>query len=156
MQYDDFKVPSMEDYENMAKAYSLSLKNQGFVFVKLEKECENFLIDEIFDILFKIDTSIDAMSRVCDTQKIKSATTKHIKILRDMFNYDRQVKFEISNDESLIFLNLISLENTLTMKLFTLSTKSSNFEKLLDIIFDRLKIYAESFSLCDFKLTSIQ
>ena len=47
--YNDEILP--ENFEEIAKAYSNSLKKKGFVFVKLEEEEFNLLLDEI-NILF--------------------------------------------------------------------------------------------------------
>ena len=49
--YDDELLP--ENFEQIAKAYSKTLKNKGFVFVRLEEEEFNLLLCEVFVLIAK-------------------------------------------------------------------------------------------------------
>ena len=51
-EYNDEMMP--EDFETIAKAYSKSLKNKGFVFIRLEEEEFRLLIGEVLVIIAKI------------------------------------------------------------------------------------------------------
>ena len=145
MEYNDEKL--CDNFEAMARAYSKSLKNKGFVFIKLEDEEFSMLIDEIVILFNKIDACLDKLSERVDCRLLKEATEKNIVSFKQKFNNrhcDRRYRCLTSPSES--FLSLISLENTLTLKLMILSVKSGELEFCHEIITSRTRIYADSFS----------
>ena len=131
----------------MARAYSKSLKNKGFVFIKLEDEEFSMLLDEIVILFNKINACLERLSECVDCHPLKEVTEKNIVSFKQKFNYkhcDRKYRCLTSPSES--FLSLISLENTLTLKLMILSVKSGELEFCHEIITSRTRIYADSFS----------
>ena len=82
--YDDEMLP--DDFEQIAKAYSKSLKDRGFVFVRLHEEEFNLLLDEIFVILAKMKASLIKMEKVLDSKKLQEILEKSEKNLSKTFN----------------------------------------------------------------------
>ena len=150
MEYNDEKL--CDNFEAMARAYSKSLKNKGFVFIKLEDEEFSMLLDEIVILFNKIEACLERIGECVDCELLKEVTQKNIVSFKQKFNYkhyDRKYRYLSSPSES--FLSLISLENTLTLKLMILSVKSGELEFCHEIITMRTHIYANSFSQEGFK-----
>lgn len=142
-EYNDEKLP--EDFEQIAKAYSRSLKNKGFVFVKLEEEEFTLLIDEIAVIFEKIFASLKTLSKVCDCQIIGRQTELQFGKFCEKFGYKKRHSFRCIENVDNCFLALVSLENLLNLKLMLLSMKSGELEFCHEIIVTRSRIYADSF-----------
>lgn len=142
--YNDEKLP--DNFEVMAKAYSQSLKNKGFVFIKLEEEEYALLLDEIAVLFEKILASLKILNEKADCTIIWEATKQQQADFIDKFSYNRKHKFKCIESADNCFLSLVSLENMLTLKLMVLSVKSGELEFCNNIIISRTKIYADSFS----------
>lgn len=144
MEYNDEKL--CENYEAMARAYSKSLKNKGFVFIKLEDEEFSLLLDEIIVLFGKILACLERLSECIDCRALTDLTKQNLSAFNEKFKrcFSRRYKCLTSPSES--FLSLISLENTLTLKLMILSVKSGELEFCHEIITTRTHIYANSFS----------
>lgn len=148
--YEDEKL--LDNYEDMARAYSKSLKNKGFVFIKLEDEEFSMLVDEINIIFAKILATFEKLSSFMDCKVAKDLTEKQISAFNDKFHHRTSVCFNFVQSATSAFLTLISLENTLTLKLMILSVKSGELEFCHEIITARAHVYANSFSLEGFVL----
>ena len=68
--YNDFLLP--ENFEVAAKEYSKKLKNKGFVFVKLQEEEFDFLINEILVLFEKMKACLKRLNLRFDSQKLHS------------------------------------------------------------------------------------
>lgn len=147
MQYDDEKMPSLENIENMAKQYSLSLKEKGFVFVCLDEEGKKILIDEVFDILFKLRASYRALGNFLDSQKILEITENNILSLRNLFEVETNRGFFVTSNQTKCFLNCISMESSLLIKLLLLSQKCEFGETLLSIIIERARFISKNLAI---------
>ena len=148
--YDDEKIT--DNFEQMARAYSKSLKNKGFVFIKLEEEEYSLLLDEIAILFCKINASLDRLKSYIDCTTLRELTACNQKQFRDKFNYQRDFYFKNIENPSNCFLSLISLENMLTLKLMILAVKSGELEFCHGIITSRTHVYANSFSIEGFIL----
>lgn len=147
--YDDELLP--ENFEQMAKAYSKSLKNKGFVFIRLEEEEYNLLVGEIFVLLAKMLACLDHLQNEINSDKLRCALEDAQAALCKKFN-KKPYKFRCMEDKNTTFLSLISLENMLIIKLMLLAIKSGELELCNHIITSVTGIFAESFSIEGFIL----
>ncbi len=139
MEYNDEAMPSLNNIEEMARAYSFSLKQKGFVFVSLEEEGKKFLIAEVFEILFKLRASYRYLKNFLGSSAMLSLTEEHIDVLRSMFDFEDNCGYFISCNQTKCFLNTVSLENQLNIKLLLLSQKCEFGEDLIIMLLDRSK-----------------
>ena len=142
--YDDEKL--LENYEMMARAYSKSLKNKGFVFVRLEEEEFSLLVDEIMVIFCKILASLERLKNSMYCDELKDLTKMNISSFKEKFHTSCCHNFKSVQSPSDCFLTLVALENMLTLKLMILSVKSGELEFCHEIITKRTHVFANSFS----------
>ena len=147
MEYDDEKLPSLEVMPELAKAYSNSLKEQGFVFIKLSNEEYSFLIDEVFDTLFKLRSSYKFLNNFMESKKLYNLNEEQIDILRDLFSYKTNRAFQVKTNRTKCFINTFSLEFKLVLKLNELAYKSEKIEEISKILNKRLQILAENYEI---------
>ena len=147
MEYDDEAMPNISQFEEMAKAYNLSLKSKGFVFINLEEEGRNILLDEIFDILFKLRSSYRGMGTFMSSNTMLKLTEKHLEKLREFFDMEKNRGYFVITNKTKCFLNSIALENALSLKLLLLSQKSQYGEEILSMIFEREKYISQNLSI---------
>ena len=150
--YDDELMP--KDFEQIAKAYSKSLKNKGFVFIRLEEEEFHLLLGEIFVLLEKMLACLKKLKNKIDSKILKCKIIEAEDALSDKFHKKKTHKFLCVEDENFSFLSLVSIENTLIIKLMLLSVKSGELELCNNIITNIAGIFAESFSCEGFVLDS--
>lgn len=143
--YEDDKLA--DNFENIARAYSKSMKNKGFVFIKLEEEEFSLLLEEICLLFSKIKACLERLKDFLDCRVLKDVTLQNEKDFEAKFNVKSKCNFQNVENPTNCFLSLISLENMLTLKLMILSVKSGELEFCQDIITKRTRIYASSFSL---------
>lgn len=155
MEYDDFVCPTPDEYEVLAKAYSDSLKEKGFIFVRLDNEGVNILIDEVFDLMFKLRASYRSIGNFMGCDKFYNLNEEQIDILRTKFNYKQNRGFKVNWNKTKCFLNAISLENRLLIKLFLLAQKSDEYEFLVGLIFQRMRLSADLFEIGDVMTVSL-
>ena len=148
--YNDEKLA--ENFETIARAYSKSMKNKGFIFIKLEEEEFSLLLDEICILFSKIMACLERLKGFLDCTLLKEATYQNEKDFKGKFNVKSKCRFKNVENPPNCFLSLISLENMLTLKLMILSVKSGELEFCQNIIAKRTSIYASSFSLEGFVL----
>ncbi len=148
--YNDELMP--ENFEQIAKAYSKSLKNKGFVFVRLEEEEFNLLLCEIFVIISKMHACIHRLNARFDGTMLDKKLHESKLALETKFGAKHTYKFVCMENENMTFLSLVSLENLLIIKLMLLSVKSGELELCNGIITSISGIFAESFSCEGFKV----
>ncbi len=148
--YDDQKL--VENFEEVARAYAKSLKNKGFVFIKLQQEDFSMLLDEISIIFGKLLASFEILSQKIDCNIILNETQKEYRHFRKLFDYQSVHKFSSDMNYSQTFLAVFALENLLNQKILLLAQKSGEITFCHKVIDSRAKIYAESFDTDDFRL----
>lgn len=148
--YNDELLP--ENFEQIAKAYSKTLKNKGFVFVRLEEEEFNLLLCEVFVLIDKMHACLKRLKSQLDSHFLNEKLTASRKMLEEKFGQKNPHKFVCVEDESMSFLSLVAIENTLILKLMLLSVKSGELELCNHIITAISGVFAESFSTEGFRL----
>ena len=139
MQYNDEALPTLSSIEEMARAYSFSLKQKGFVFINLEAEGKKLLVHEIFEILFKLRASYRALGSFMGANGLLSLTEEHIAKLRNIFDIEENKGYLITTNKTKCFLNTLSLETSLSIKLLLLSQKCDENEEIIAILIERAK-----------------
>lgn len=148
--YDDEMI--LEDFEQIAKAYSKTLKDKGFVFVRLEEEEFNLLIVEIFVLIAKMKACLIKLEKQLHSEKLMCRLENSEQLLRERFANKQPFSYECVEDENATFLSLVSIENMLIIKLMLLATKSGELELCNSITLSISSIFAESFSCEGFKI----
>ena len=141
-----------QDFEQIARAYSKHLKDKGFVFIKLEEEECNLLIGEIFVIIAKMEAALSRLEKKISSRLLQTKLTEAKNNLQQEFEFVSTKHFKCLENENQAFLSLISLENTLFLKLLILAVKSEKLETCTQIITSISSVFAESFSIEGFKL----
>lgn len=147
MVFDDNLSPTPEEFEKMAKAYSSTLKDKGFVFVNLLNEDYSLLLDEIFEILFKLRSSYRFLNGFLGSDKFLDLTENQIDQLRSLFNYTKNRGVRVKANSTKCLINTISLENILTLKLFELAKKTELLPQIVKMIKDRLTLSFENYKI---------
>ena len=143
--FNDFLLP--ENFEVMAKEYSQRLKDKGFVFVKLQEEEFEFLIDEILVLFEKMKACLNRLNLRFDSQKLFSKIENCQNLICGKYDKIKPHKLRCVADENSAFFALVSCQNSLTIKTLSLSTKSGDLEFWQKIIFSISQVFSESF-LC--------
>ncbi len=138
MKYYDDEIASCESFEKMARSYSASLKEQGFLFIKLENEEFRYLVDEVFELFFKLKSSYGFMKKFMNSEEMNNLTEEQIEDLRSIFNFQKNKAFKIKTNLTKCFLNTLSLECELLYKLNLLAHKSEKISELSSLASDRL------------------
>ncbi|MDE6583737.1 MAG: hypothetical protein K2K31_03730 [Clostridia bacterium] len=144
-EYNDEMMP--DNFETLAKAYSKSLKNKGFVFISLEEEEFRLLLGEILVIIAKMQACLKKLDKTMDSGLLKERLCEAQKLLCEKFDYKKPHKMKCVENENKAFLNLISLENLLILKTMLLSVKSGELELCNQIITAISSVFAESFTV---------
>lgn len=131
-EYNDDILP--ENYEKIAKAYASRLRDKGFVFVNLAQEEVSFLADEILVIIAKMQACLNALNQVCDSSSLSKKLENAEQQILGVYKNKKPHKFNCVENANSAFLSLISLQNSLIIKLLFLAIKSDIFEKCLCII----------------------
>lgn len=148
--YDDELMP--ENFEEIAKAYSQSLKKKGFVFVRLEEEEFRLLLNEILIVIEKMLACLHKLKKHLDSPILQERLVESESLLCEKFGDKKPHKFKCVVDENQSFFSLVSLENMLIIKLMLLSIKSGELELCNYIITNISSVFAESFSCEGFAL----
>jgi len=146
--YNDELLPN--DFEEIAKAYSKNLKKKGFVFIRLEEEEFSLLIDEVLVLLAKMKACLERLKKQLDSQKLMQRLCMFEERLLEKFENKKPHNFKCVEDENQTFLSLVSIENTLIIKLLSLSVKSGEIELCNEIIVGITSVFAESFEMQGF------
>ena len=142
-EYNDELLP--ENFEQIAKAYSKSLKDKGFIFIRLDEEEYKLLISEVFVLLAKMRACCIRLDNLIDSSLLKCQIDEALKLLYEKFGTPKIHLFKCVEDENLTFLSLVGIENLLIIKLMILSVKSGELETCNKIIASISSIFAESF-----------
>ncbi len=145
MSFDDNQFSSMEAFENMAKAYYSNLKEKGFVFIRLFDENLDFLIDEVFDIFFKLKSAYQSMKGFMGSGLFLEMTNEQIDELRKLFSYTKNRAFQVRTNNTKCLLECVSLESRLILKLNELAKKCDHFESLGQIVQKRILLSTNNF-----------
>ncbi len=147
MEYEDFAFLSPNEYEQLAKAYSNALKEKGFIFVRLDEEGVSNLVDETFDLMFKLRSTYRSLGTFMGSDKFYALNEEQIETMRKMFSYKQNRGFRLSPNKTKAFINAISLENRLVMKLFLLAQKSEEYERLVSLCFQRMRMSSDLYDV---------
>ena len=101
----------------------------------------------VFEILFKLRSSYRFLNGFLGSDDFLDLTEKQIEILRKIFNYDKNRSYRLVTNKTKCFLNNISLESKLLVKLSELAKKSDNFLELSSICEKRLLKLSENFNI---------
>lgn len=150
--YDDELLP--ESYDQIARAYSKSLEKKGFIFIRLDQEEFNLLLDEVFVLIAKMKACLEHLKYYIESKELKARLIDSEIALTEKFERRSHCKhkFKSIENKNMTFLTLISLENMLILKLMLLSIKSGEIELCNKIITNIASIFAQSFSLEGFKV----
>ncbi len=148
--YNDELLP--DNFEQIARAYSKTLKNKGFVFIRLEDEEFNLLLAEIFVLIGKMQACLKKLKRHINSAVLQHKLEDAKLALENKFGKKEPHTFEYVESENSAFLSLVAIENTLNIKLMLLSVKSGEIEICNQIITAISGVFAESFSCEGFKV----
>ena len=148
MEYNDEKLLSIDEYEVMAKAYSAHLKDKGFIFVQVDGREHDELVAETFELFSKLKSSLLFLGNFLGTGRMYSLTDRQIKLFQTMYPECSTVEtYKIRGDKTKCFLNMLSLENALLLKLITLSENSPFFKQLDTMVQERLYVSSEIYKI---------
>ncbi len=142
--YNDEMLP--DDFEQIARAYAHKMKENGFVFIKLEDEEKELLTSEIFVAIAKMKACLERLKNCLQSDRLMCRLENAEEALCERFSNKKPHKFTCVANENDAFLSLISIENTLVIKLMLLSIKTEEYELCNGIITGITSIFAESFS----------
>jgi len=150
--YNDELLPN--NFEQIAKAYSKSLKDKGFVFIRLEEEEFQLLLNETFVIIAKMKACLMRLQMQFDSKELHIKLCESWNLIEEKFGTKKMHSFECIETENMSFLSLVSLENLLIIKLMLLGIKSGEIELCNGIITSIAGSLAESFSCEGFKVSN--
>ncbi|MBP3431983.1 MAG: hypothetical protein J6K39_03940 [Clostridia bacterium] len=150
--YDDELMP--DNFEQIARAYSKSLKKKGFVFVRLEEEEFNLLLSEISVLLEKMKACLKKLNKVLDCRELEERLKETNFLLQQQFEIKTTHPFKCVENENMAFLSLVSLENLLMLKLMLLAVKSGELELCNKIVTSIASVFANSFPVEGFRIST--
>ena len=143
MIYEDDKILSLEEYEDLAKKYYQSLKNHDVKFVDLRENEE--LIKETMSSFSLVNQCLFRLGGFLNTSKLYFLTNKQIKIFKTLYDVTPDIVNLNFKDKTKTFLQYIGLESQLILNLIDLAKKDKNQEVLDRIINDRLVVLKNIF-----------
>lgn len=146
--YNDEMFP--ENFEEIARAYSKKLKKKGFVFVRLEEEEFNLLVDEVLVLIAKMKATLMRLKKQISSEKLMTRLDSFECRLIEKFENKKPHTFKCVDNENQAFLSMVAIENTLVLKLLSLSIKSGEIELCNEIIVGITSVFAESFDIQGF------
>ena len=148
MEYNDEKLLSISEYEIMAKAYSQKLKEKGFFFVQIDGRENNELIAECYKLLLKLKSSLFFLGNFLGTGRMYALNERHIKLFQTLFpECDNVERYKIRGDKTKCFLNMLSLESQLLIKLVDLSQNSPFSSQIDRMLNERLRLSSEIYKI---------
>lgn len=140
MDYKDDVILTIEQYENIAKKYSESLKKNGFKIIKVDNKKNKELINQILSLMSKIKSSLFRLGGFFNTSKIYSLNERQIKKMIILFDTSLPIENLQFLDKKKTFSNYIILEFRLIKNLIELK-EQSNFESEINrILNERLTL----------------
>ena len=147
MEYNDEPILSLQDYELMAREYDSALHKRGFIFVQVDDEQTNAMVEVAFLVLAEIKACLFNLGGFLNTSTMYSLNERHIKKLRVIFDYDKPLAtFKLRRDKTYCFLRYIGLECKLLKCLLALSERTNYERELKKIYEDRLTTLASIFA----------
>ncbi len=147
--YDDEMLP--KDFEEIARAYSQSLKKRGFVFVHLDQEELSFLVDEVLICLAKMKACLKNLVHI-QSSVLKNKLTEIEFFCCDNFENKKPHNFDCVENENNSFLVLVALENLLVGNLLKLCHKKFYPSVCKKMIEDVCLLFSESVDVSGFVL----
>lgn len=136
MIYEDDKILTMEEYEELAKQYYQSYNKNEFKFINT---CEDeVLLDLVFNSFSLVNQSLFRLGGFLNTSKLYMLTNKQIKIFLNLYNKKLPFLSIKQCDKTNTFLNYIGLESQLLLNLINLARIDKNEDIINRIINDRL------------------
>ena len=143
--FDDELMP--KNFEEIARAYSKAIKTKKFVFVNLEKEEFNFLVNEVLMLVSKMQACLKPLKKHIECDFLDKTLCEASSSICNKFNKKMPHKFKCVTNENSAFLCLVGLENTLILKLMLLALKSEEIELCQNVIASISGVFAESLSI---------
>ncbi len=146
--YNDEQLLSINDYENLAKAYSSALKSKGFMIVQVDNEENRILLNEVFNNIYNIKSYLFCLGGFLNTSKFYSLNERQLKKLSILFDHDgKDFKVSPPRDKTKCLLKFLSTECQLIKNLIVLSERTSYESQLRDMINARLNLLSEILSI---------
>ncbi len=146
MKYNDEPILSMQDYESMAREYANALHKRGFIFVQVDDDATNKMVDEIFLYLGEIKACLFNLGGFLNTSSLYTLNERHIKKLRIMFDYEKPfINYKLKRDKTYCFLRYIGLECQLLRCLLALSEITNYEQEIKKLYEDRLTTLSNIF-----------
>ena len=133
MEYNDEKEPSLQIYEQMARAYLASAQNVENLKRRFDYEEEKMLGCECCNLLFSIENMLLRQKNRAFFKLIR-LTNEQREALEKKYNH-------VSRGISTSKYSLISLEYDLAVKLLHLASKSHDFDEIFSYILQRRDFY---------------
>ena len=141
MEYNDEALLSPEGYADMAMAYASAIKKEGFVFVSLDTGEQEKFLNETLQLFYLLKDNLFALGGFLGTGALYNLNNKQLLELQKLF--DRKFEYahqRFNYDKTKLFLNMLSLENTLINKLLDLAFHSDKTKEIVDIIKERTSL----------------
>lgn len=146
MNFDDEKILNNEEYEKIAKAYSLFLQENGFKIIKSDDKYLEELISDTFNLLRDIKNCLFRLGGFLNTGKLYNLTDKQMKKLEIIFDNKQTKTHKIAYiEKSKCFFKYITSEFALIKNLIVLKDQSNFEPDILRIINDRLTLLQKTF-----------
>ena len=136
MIYEDDKILTMEEYEELAKQYYQSYNKNEFKFINTSED--EVLLDLVFNYFSLVNQSLFRLGGFLNTSKLYTLTNKQIKIFLNLYNKKLPFLSIKQCDKTNTFLNYIGLESQLLLNLINLARIDKNEDIINRIINDRL------------------
>ena len=136
MIYEDDKILTMEEYEELAKQYYQSYNKNEFKFINTSED--EVLLDLVFNSFSLVNQSLFRLGGFLNTSKLYTLTNKQIKIFLNLYNKKLPFLSIKQCDKTNTFLNYIGLESQLLLNLINLARIDKNEDIINRIINDRL------------------
>ena len=136
MIYEDDKILTMEEYEELAKQYYHSYNKNEFKFINTSED--EMLLDLVFNYFSLVNQSLFRLGGFLNTSKLYTLTNKQIKIFLNLYNKKLPFLSIKQCDKTNTFLNYIGLESQLLLNLINLARIDKNEDIINRIINDRL------------------
>ena len=148
MQYNDEELLNINEYEQMAKAYAIALKKQGFRIVQMEDSYVDGLAGEVFEQMTKIKSCLFALGGFLNTSEFYSLNERQIKKLSLLFDYNSSSNnYRPPHDKTKCLLTFLSQECLLIKNLIKLAENSNYESQIKDIVNSRLIKLSEILSV---------
>ncbi len=144
MEYNDEQILGLQDYENIAKAYSSALQKRGFMIVQIDNDKYKEVLKEVFDQLFIIKSTLFMLGGFLNTSKFYSLNERQIKKISLLFDIEVNAPhFSPPRDKTKCFLTFLSHECKLINLLISLSDQTNYEVQIKDMISSRLNLLSQ-------------